>query len=396
MTAGAPVVLSPARVGWSLAAHYASSVSIGVAIGGIVPLMALTLEHRGVDPVLIGVNSAVGSFGVIVGAAWVPSIIRRLGAAEGIALGLLVTTAAIVGLAFTENLALWLGLRLLTGAGVATQWVVSETWMQTIVAERRRGLTMSIYVTAIATGFAVGPLILTAIGTEGVLPFAAFAGMVAVTALPILAIRRWVPPLAIGQHGSARRLLREAPTVAGAAIAVGLVDSAFFTFIPLYGLRVGLPHEVAITLLTALLAGNVVLQIPLGWLADRMSRRGLLLSLGLVCCVGPAAAGWALGIGAMAAYPVLFLWGGAGFGLYTVALTLLGERYRGGELAAANAAFVMVFELANLVGPPVAGWAMDAWSPYGLLAWMTVVAVGFIAVAAVRGWVRQRRESLRR
>lgn len=385
MTVAAPAVLTPGRIGLSLAAHFASSLSIGIAIGGMVPLMALTLEHRGIDPILIGVNSAMGSFGVIVGARYVPTMIRRLGAAEGIAVGLLLTTLAAAGLAFTDSLPIWLVLRFLTGAGVATQWVVSETWMQAVVAERRRGLVMSIYVTSIAIGFATGPLLLTLIGTEGVRPFLVFAGMIAATAVPMLAIRRWAPPLALGQRGSARRLLREAPTIAIAAIAVGLVDSAFFTFIPLYGLRIGLPHATAITLLTAVLAGNVVLQIPLGWLADRFSRRAMLLVLSGVCCVGPFAAGWALTTGSPMAYPALFLWGGAGFGLYTVALTMLGERYRGGELAAANAAFVIVFEIANLVGPPVAGWALEIWSPHGLMVWMTVVAVGALTVTAVRG-----------
>jgi len=389
MTGVVPTAPAPGRVRWTLAAHFASSLSIGISIGGMVPLIALTLEHRGIDPIMIGVSSAIGSLGVIAGAPLVPTIIRRFGAADGIVLGLLLTAASVVGLALTDNFGLWLVLRFLTGFGVATQWVVSETWMQAVVSERRRGLVMSAYVTSMGIGFALGPILLTVTGTEGLLPFALLAGTIATTALPMLPIRRWVPVLALGQRGSLVRLLREAPTIAMAALAVGLVDSAFFTFIPLYGLRIGLPHETAITLLTAVFAGNVVLQVPLGWLADRINRRGLLVVLGLACCIGPAAAAWALTVGSMAAYPVLFLWGGAAFGLYTVALTMLGERYRGGELAAANAAFVIAFEVANLAGPPVAGWAMEAWVPQGLMVWMTVVAVGFVGVAAVRGALRR-------
>ena len=92
-----------------------------------------------------------------------------------------------------------------------------------------------------------------------------------------------------------------------------------------------------------------------------------------------------LAVGSIWAYPSLFVWGGAAFGLYTVAVTMLGERYRGGELAAANAAFVMTFELANMLGPPAAGSAMDAWQPYGLMVWMTAVAVIFTALAIARG-----------
>lgn len=76
------MALTPGRVGWSLAAHFASSLSIGIAIGGMVPLIALTLEQRGIDPVLIGVNSAIGSLGVIAGAPLVPTVIRQIGRAH--------------------------------------------------------------------------------------------------------------------------------------------------------------------------------------------------------------------------------------------------------------------------------------------------------------------------
>src|SRR3546814_2714956 len=99
------------------------------------------------------------SLGVIAASPLVPTVIRRLGAAEGIVAGLVLSAVSALALAYTENLALWLVLRFLNGTGVVVQWVVSETWMQAIVAERRRGLVMSVYVTMIAAGFAVGPLL---------------------------------------------------------------------------------------------------------------------------------------------------------------------------------------------------------------------------------------------
>jgi hypothetical protein len=69
---------------------------------------------------------------------------------------------------------------------------------------------------------------------------------------------------------------------------------------------------------------------------------------------------------------------------------MLGERYRGGELVAANAAFVMTFELANLMGPPMSGWAMEAWVPTGLMVYMALVAALFVAVSTLRGVMRAR------
>jgi len=381
--------LTAAQVRWSLFAHYASSMAIGLAIGGFVPLISVTLEARGVDSVLIGINSAMTSVGVLAVAPFATVIVRRLGASTGMVLGLLLTAASALAMAFVDAIWVWLILRFLIGAGVSVHWVVSETWMNAIVSERRRGLVMSVYVTSIACGFALGPLILTLIGTEGVWPFAAIAGVTALTALPMAMIRKLVPPLALETKGSVLRLARDAPTIFAAVLAVGLVDAAFFTFMPIYGLRIGLPSDTAITLLTAVFAGNVVLQVPLGWLADRMNRRALLLILGVISAVCPALAAGTLNAGEPAVYyPILFVWGGASFGLYTVGVTMLGERYRGGELVAANAAFVMTFELANLIGPPLSGWAIEAWVPTGLMAYMSLIAGCFVLITLVRGWKR--------
>lgn len=387
---GGDGVLSAGQVRWSLLAHYASSMSIGLAVGGFVPLIAVTLETRQVDTVLIGINSAVTSLGVLLVAPFATTIVRRLGASPAMVAGLLLTSVSALAMPFLDNLWVWMVLRFLMGAGVAIHWVVSETWMNAIVSERRRGLVMSIYITSIASGFALGPLILTLIGTDGALPFIAIATVTGLTALPMALIHKLAPPLALETRGSVVRLAREAPTIFAAVLAVGLVDAAFFTFLPIYGLRIGMPSDTAITLLTAVFVGNVALQIPIGWIADRVNRRALLLVLGAICIACPGLAAWLLRADSLAAYPILFVWGGCSFGLYTVGVTMLGERYRGGELVAANAAFVMTFELANLLGPPMSGWAIEAWVPTGLMVYMATIAALFVAVSALRGVMRAR------
>lgn len=389
-TTGADSMLSRGQVLWSLLAHYTSSMAIGLAVGGFVPLIAVTLEARQVDTVMIGINSAMTSLGVLAMAPYATALVRRFGASPAMVAGLLLTAASALAMAFIDDIWVWMALRFLIGAGVSIHWVVSETWMNAIVSERRRGLVMSIYITSIASGFAMGPIILTLVGTEGAAPFVTIATMTALTALPMALIRKLVPPLALETKGSVLRLAREAPTIFAAVLTVGLVDAAFFTFLPIYGIRIGMPQESAITLLTAVFAGNVALQIPLGWIADRVNRRGMLLVLGTICIVCPGLAAWLLRADSLAAYPILFVWGGCSFGLYTVGVTMLGERYRSGELIAANAAFVMTFEMANLLGPPLSGWAIEAWVPTGLMLYMSAIASGFVLLSVVRGWMRAR------
>jgi len=63
---------------------------------------------------------------------------------------------------------------------------------------------------------------------------------------------------------------------------------------------------------------------------------------------------------------VLVLWGGISFGIYTVGLAVLGQRFRGDDIARANAAFTMMYTMGGLVGRPLAGKAMDLAGGLGL------------------------------
>jgi MFS family permease len=79
----------------------------------------------------------------------------------------------------------------------------------------------------------------------------------------------------------------------------------------------------------------------------------------------------------------LFIYGGAVVGLYTVGLTLLGQRFRGADLAAANSAFVLMYSTGALLGPPLSGLAMDLWNPHGLIAAMGGMCAIYLLIA---GW----------
>jgi len=62
-------------------------------------------------------------------------------------------------------------------------------------------------------------------------------------------------------------------------------------------------------------------------------------------------------------WPMLFIWGGAAFGVYTVALAGLGDRYSGPMLLTGSAAFGLMWGLGGIVGPASTGVAMQLWGP---------------------------------
>jgi MFS family permease len=143
---------------------------------------------------------------------------------------------------------------------------------------------------------------------------------------------------------------------------------------------VSLSEAAAAMVLSAWIAGNIVLQIPLGWAADRFGRRGVtvactVLSLLSLAVVGPAVAHpWLL-------WPTLALMGGVMGGLYTLAMALLGQSFKGSEMAAAATGFVVVFEVGAVLGPAILGGGIDAFGAE-TLPWLSMVPLlALLAVA---------------
>lgn len=368
----------------SLAALYASIFSFSISFGGLIPLMALVLEGRGVDPALIGLLSSASPIGVLLAASLVPRVVGRFGTINTMIACSVVSVGSIALLPVLDSLGWWFALRLVSGAAGSGPWIITETWINVAATGRVRGRVIALYGAVMATGFAAGPIILTIVGTAGVWPFVFFTVLHGVSLVPILLARRLAPALGMEKRVPISGIVVAIPSLLAAAFLSGAVDMAFFNFLPIWGMRNGLSETFAVTLLSIFVAGNIVLQFPLGWLADVKGYRKVMIGCGIACVVGPVLAPHLLGspflLGA-----VLFVWGGCAWGVYTVALAALGARFQGGTLATANAAFVMAYELANIFGAPTAGAVLGIWERNGLMAFVGIAAAIFTILVVVRG-----------
>ena len=376
-------MLTSAQRRRSLAAAMASAAAAGLTVGLTVPLISLILERDGVGATLIGLNTATAALAVVVFAPIMPRLIGSLGTLPSMFLGLAVSAGAILLFPVFPSLPAWFALRFVLGLGMVVHWVVGEAWINTVATEESRGRVIGLYVTLLAAGFAGGPLLVGLIGIDGTAPFLVSAAIIAAAAAPLAFARGVAPPMPARPTAGFVRFFRRAPTTMGAALAFGLVDGAVFALLPLYSLRSGFDQHTAVVMLSVFVAGNLVLQIPIGWLADKVDRRLLLMACAGIGIAGPAALPFVLGAPALL-WPLLFVWGGTVVGLYTVGLTLLGQRFRLADLAGANVAFVMIFEVGSVVGPSLAGGAMELWDPHGLLLVPALACAAFLVITERR------------
>ena len=150
-----------------------------------------------------------------------------------------------------------------------------------------------------------------------------------------------------------------------AVVMFGVFESALMTLMPIWGVRSGLTQRLAAATVSAVYFGAILLQVPVGWVSDRASR-----SVALRLCAVTGFAG-ALALLYVPAWPpvlfaLLLVWGGIASGIYPIALSMAGDRFRGSELVSANAAMITAYGLGALLGPPLGGAAMDIRNPQGL------------------------------
>src|SRR6516225_3121642 len=356
---------------FSLGAVFSSSFGVGLIFGFQPPLMALVLERGGASSFEIGAVTSVSTLAVMLCGPLYPGAIRRLGLRPAVILGIAVSTAVLFVMPRLPGFEGWLVLRFVTGCALGLEWIASEIWLNRLSTDQSRGTVMGAYATVFAAGVMAGPLLLQITGTAGWRPFGAGALCLALTALPLFAARSASDSDA-APHDRLPwlKVVRAAPTVMVAALIAGLVESAYVSLLPVFALLRGLDEQHSLVLVTVFLAGNVILQLPIGRLGDRLGRQRVLTLCAVVCVIGPILLSAVLGVPWLA-WPLLLLWGGTMYGFYTQGIALLGESYSRDELADANTVFVVVYCAGGIVGPSLGGLSMDWWKPNGLLLFLS-------------------------
>jgi MFS family permease len=376
----------------TLAAVFSTSLGVGLIFGFQPPLIALTLSRLGYSSFAIGAVTAASLIAVILCGPFYPRVIARLGLKRCIVSGILFAAAILLLMPLWPSVTFWLVLRFIAGCALGLVWIASEIWMNSASGTESRGAVMGIYGTVFSIGIVAGPTLLEFTGTQGAKPFTIGAACLMLTLVPLGVLRRVTS--AAQEFTPLRGLsgaLKTAPIVMLAALVAGLVESADLTLLPLFGLHSGLDERAALLLVAVFMAGNVVLQVPIGLLADRHGRRTLLGACAVASCIGPLLLQRCLGA-PLLLWPLLFIWGGTLYAFYSQGVALLGEEFAVETLPSANTLFVMVYCLGGVIGPSTGGIAMDLWPNWGLPVLLSGAAL-LMLLGLVLGVARTRRRA---
>ncbi|WP_312936688.1 MFS transporter [Pseudomonas sp.] len=355
---------------------------VGFSLGATLPLVSLRLQAAGASTLEIGIVSAIPAAGMMLSAFLVDACCRRLTRRVIYLLSFSLCTASIAlldwGFATLWQLAV---LRLALGLGMGVAIILGESWVNELCPEHNRGKIMALYATCF-TGFQVlGPALLSVLGAQS--PWLIWL-VTACYGLALLCIVLTVPNDRVVHHDEEAGFglagfFRVAPALCMGVLFFSFFDAVVLSLMPIYATSHGFAVGVAALMVTVVFAGDMLFQLPLGWLADRVERAGLHLACGAVAMAIGIGLPWLLQVEWLL-WPMLVLLGAVAGGIYTLALVLIGQQFSGRDLVMANASVGLLWGVGSLVGPLVSGAAMSA-APHGLPMMLALMAGLFVVFA---------------
>jgi MFS family permease len=375
--------MSTARSRHHLALLLLSNLCASASWGVVSPTIVANCLQRGSSTLTIGILTSIWALPFLMAAPVYTRIVGRISAKPALLVGMLGDAGAVWLFPLVPYDWAWIALQIVTGAMLGHFSLITEAWLNLFANEHSRGRVTSLYGIVPAIGYAVGAAIYALVGHRGYAPYLAGSAAMALGVLPVLLIPKEAADVVLGGEERLRQAFKRTPLLLTVALLAGVLEMVPWSLMQVYAAANQWSIRAAGFALPVFYWGQVLLTYPLGWFADRVPRRSVLLGTSAAAVVCMAAL--ALFARSPGMWFVTFLTGGIATATYTLGLAILGQRFDAATLVSANAAFIACYGVGTILGPPVVGALMDRFGPSALpLALGCTSACIFACAAAAR------------
>lgn len=334
-----------------------------MGFGIVVPLLPIYADQMGATALEIGLINGGFSLTLVVFLPVMGRFSDRSGRKVFLCSGLVCLTIASLGFIWAQNPLQLILVRCFQGLGASMHLPIAQAYLGDITPEGEEGKWMGHFNAILFSAFGLGPLF-GGVLTDLLSISATFLVMAALSLIGLIATIIFLPEVArktaLERQSAAFADLRKSNMLKGAftfQIANGFTMASIMTFLPLFanqnlGLSISL-----IGLLIASRTPLALLQSYTGTLADKYSRRGLVIAGGAVAIIFTA-----LLPTANSFWPLLamhaFMAIGVAFAM-PAATAYVVEEGRTFGMGASMAIFMMAMQIGMGVGPILLGGLVD-------------------------------------
>ena len=267
----------------------------------------------------------------------------------------------------------WLIFRMITGFSFAAIYIVCESWLNDRADNKSRGQLIGFYMIVLYFSTSAGGMLVNLRATTDAHLFILTSLLISLALVPILLTKKPAPDFSTPRFLSLKELYTKSPMAFVGSFSIGMVYSALFGLMGVFGAKIGLSiFQISILVFVNMFVG-AIFQYPVGKISDKYDRRTILLSLNLI---------------AIASLIFIYLLGSLSFNLllvfigihsavslpyYAVVISHMNDFLEKDEIVSGSSTLTLVNALGMVMGPMLASGFMAYFGAYGYFLYMIVI-----------------------
>ena len=348
-------------------------------------LLGVRADIEGFSTFTVGIMMSGYFVGMFIGSLLAPMLVNRVGHIRVFsALASLASISILFHGVYIDAWVWWL-MRVVTGISFAGFYVVTESWLNDRASNETRGGLLSIYMLIVTGSMGAGQFLLNLAPPESIDLFILISVIISFGLIPILLTVKPAPNFSTSSKMSLIDLYRASPLAVIGNGFTGMAHGTIFGLGAIYANQVLVSLKAVSLFMACFMVGSLVAQWPVGYVSDRIGRRGVMAALSvvsIVCClVAPA-----MPKDSVLFYAVVVVLGGAAMPMYSICIAYANDRLEPHQIVGASGSLVMVAGMGAMIGPILIAFFMDLLGPpiyfwgigavFGAILLFTLIRIG--------------------
>lgn len=344
----------------SLLALFSSGFVIFLSHGLINILLPLRLSIENASAGNIGMIMSMFSVGLLLGGIYTRRLIIRVGHIRVYSACAALAAISILICYLWLNEWVWAVMRILMGFCIASTNIVSDGWLsERATSETRARILATNQIVVLLAMFLGSFMINMADITEATLYI--IAGLLLCGGVvPIAMGKATAPDVEDTAPMPILKLIKTSPVGVTAVLVCGLVLGSLLSMLPVYAKAIDINGFNLSLLVGSAIIGGVILQLPIGYLADRFERRKVMLNIVLFSMVCTLLIPTILDLDYFIfALILISLSSGIVSSLYPLGISETFDRLQQNEMGSAIGTMIIIYASGGILGPFTVGLVME-------------------------------------
>ncbi len=331
---------------------FTSAIILFLGYGLAQILLPVKMGALGVDRSQIGIILSLYAVGMLFGGIYSKLLIIRAGHIRIFAISASIAAVSILLMGLTFDPILWGASRAAMGFAVACAATALDSWLSGVASENNRAKVLATNQVVIMGGFFGGQFLVNAAPVEGQHLFMVAAMLMAAAVIPISLNKQQGPRMENDTALSIFKLFATSPLGIIAVFSCGVLSSSLSNMLPLFAADNNISGFQLSLVTGSAVLGGMILQFPIGYLADKFDRRTVMVAILALSIVSALATPMLVKDYPL---PVMLTTIGLTMGiltcLYPLGVAETFDRLLSKEMVAAMGTLIATYAAGSIVGP---------------------------------------------